>query len=213
MLDAKATVSHALRAWIGIWRWWPGSGSRVNVYPLFAAITTGTAVGVALPATVGGLTAHGLTLLGRLLTNFVVALIVVTLFPAGVKACTDQLSQNPFRLAAVGACGWLAWALLVTVLAVLIVGLPVAAALTLFGLVVALLANAIAIQWVGLSLVARIRSQRLQDPYAALAVGALAVTLGEMVPLVGALVRALTLVVGLGALLVTRLQAVSERWP
>ncbi|MCY0899572.1 MAG: hypothetical protein OWU33_11665 [Firmicutes bacterium] len=207
-------VTRALREVFQLPRLLPGAELSPGIrYGLHGLSRWDYTLSVVTPVAASGWLVWLVHLAAVLLVNFIVALVWVTLFPTALRRCAEIIEKAPMRVLATGILGWVGWVVVVAVLTVLLITLPVAAVITLVGIFAAFAANAIVIQWVGITVVARARLSRFDDPYAALMVGASAVTLLEMVPGLGVLVKLALLVMGLGALIVERVDNLTARWP
>jgi hypothetical protein len=128
-----------------------------------------------------------------------VVLLVFLIFPVRTRMALDRLELHPGLCAAVGTLAWVAvipLALLLVVSIILIPLVPLEAVAVAAGSCIGTAALALL---VGRRLYELLNPSRTAAPFAALLIGLALLTSAELVPVLGALVTILVLLVGLGA--------------
>lgn len=137
----------------------------------------------------------------------VVVLLVFLIFPLRTRMALDRLEQHPGLSVAAGLLGWVAVipvAILLAVTILLIPLIPVEAVALVAGVFIGKAALALL---VGRRLYELVQPQNTPSPIVALVLGLVLLTAAELVPVVGALVTVLVGLVGLGAVLLTFVNA------
>ena len=133
----------------------------------------------------------------------VVVLLFFLVFPLRTRMALDRLERHPGLCAAVGTLGWVAvipLGLLLFVSVILIPLILVEAIAIVAGVCIGTAALSLL---VGRRLYELLNPSHTPSPLAALLIGLALLTAAELVPLLGALVLVLVLLVGLGAALLT----------
>jgi hypothetical protein len=137
----------------------------------------------------------------------IVVLVLFLIFPVRTRMALDRLEQHPGLATATGLMGWVAVIPVMVLLAVTIVLIP---------LIPVELAALIAGVFIGKAALALLIGRRFYEllqpratptPLIALILGLVLLTAAEMVPVVGILVTLLVGLVGLGAVLLTFINA------
>jgi len=132
-----------------------------------------------------------------------VALVMFLIFPVRARMALGRLEQHPAAATLAGLCGWVAVipvALLLLFTLLLIPLIPVE--FVLLGVAVFVGKAALALL-VGRRFYELLQPRTTPTPLAALVIGLVLLTAAELVPVAGALVTLLILLVGLGAVLLT----------
>lgn len=136
---------------------------------------------------------------------FVLGLLFLGLAPDRLGALQSVMIREPLRAGATGALGVLGGALAIVVFAITIIGIPAAVVLALALPVAVYLGLAAAATVVGAALpVARLSGR----PVLQLGAGVLALFVASLIPYVGFAAVAVAAVLGLGAMILTRLRKV-----
>ena len=143
--------------------------------------------------------------LGRLAANLVVAAIMILLFPRLIRQIVVGVTETPARAAAIGCLSLAAWVVAMIGLAVIIVGIPVTLLLALAGGAAWLLANGAVVWLVGSRAVRAAWPAQETEWYWIVLLGGIVVTLVELIPVVGFLAELAVFVLGVGALVQSRL--------
>lgn len=184
-IDPKATVGGD-RVEVG-----PGAIPRRLIGALLGAGAAGTALGIA--ASVFGAVAS-------FVVFFVLGLVLVALAPRRLDAVGDALARRPLRSALVGFGGWVGFVLVCVLLAITLIGIPLALIAAL-GFVAAIFfgMTALAVRLGRALPILGVKSGAL-----ALALGTLTLVVVRHVPVVGGVLVALAAMVCFGAMLITR---------
>lgn len=141
---------------------------------------------------------------GKLVLNLVVSALLIVLFPRLIQNIVHGMSETPVRAAAVGCLSLIAWLVAMIGLAVIIIGIPLTLLLALAGVVAALVANGAMVWLVGSRIMQTASSSKPQEWYWIVLAGGLAVTVVEVIPVIGPLAELAVLVVGIGAIVQSR---------
>ncbi len=137
---------------------------------------------------------------GKLAINLIVSALLIVLFPRMVRNIVHGMAETPVRAAAVGCLSLVAWLVAMIGLAVIIIGIPLTLLLALAGFVAALVANGAMVWLVGSRLMETAWSSKPQAWYWIVLAGGVAVTVVEVIPVIGPLAELAVLVVGVGAI-------------
>jgi hypothetical protein len=133
----------------------------------------------------------------------VVALVMFLIFPVRARMALGRLEQHPAAATLAGLCGWVAVipvALLLLFTLLLIPLIPVEFVLLAVAVFVGKAALALL---VGRRFYELLQPRTTPTPLAALVIGLVLLTAAELVPVVGAMVTLLIMLIGLGAVLLT----------
>lgn len=137
---------------------------------------------------------------GQLAINLIVPGLLIVLFPRMVRNIVHGMSETPVRAAAVGCLSLVAWIVAMIGLAVIIIGIPLTLLLALAGVVAALVANGAMVWLVGTWLMEEVWPSEPQEWYWIVLAGGIALSLVEVIPVIGPLAELAVLVVGVGAI-------------
>ncbi len=143
--------------------------------------------------------------LGKLFINVLVSAVLIVLFPRMIRQIVQGMSNVPVRSAAVGCLSLVAWVVAMLGLAVIVIGIPLSLLLALGGAVAALLANGAAVWLVGSRLKESAWASEVTEWYWIVILGGVVVTLVEMIPVIGQVAELAVVVIGIGAIVQSRL--------
>lgn len=142
--------------------------------------------------------------LGRLFINLVVPAVMILLFPRMIRDIVHGMTETPVRAAAVGCLTLVAWVVAMIGLAVIIIGIPLTLLLALAGAVAALMANGAVVWLVGRRLIQASWWHEELEWYWVVVLGGIVVSLLETIPVIGSLAELAVMVVGIGAIVESR---------
>lgn len=137
--------------------------------------------------------------LASLVSTLVLGLLFLRLYPNATRATVDQLGAQPLALFGLGVLAFLLVPVLAGLLAITVVGLPLALVLLAWYGLALYLGRIFVLQWLGERLLGLFGRQT--GGRGAFVVGLVLYFLIALIPLIGGLVTALTLMFGLGATL------------
>ena len=143
--------------------------------------------------------------LGKLFINVLVSAVLIVLFPRMIRQIVQGMANAPVRSAAVGCLSLVAWVVAMLGLAVIVIGIPLSLLLALGGAVAALLANGAAVWLVGSRLKESAWASEVTEWYWIVILGGVVVTLVEMIPVIGQVAELAVVVIGIGAIVQSRL--------
>lgn len=137
-------------------------------------------------------------LVTRVFSNWVAAAVLYLVLPRVVEQLAHQIEKDPLRTALVGFVASVLWIVCIVVMALMIIGIPLALLLTIAGVAVALGANGTIIWMIG----SRVYGDRprIENSGLMILAGGFLLSLVEMTPVVGMAVQFLVWILGVGAL-------------
>ncbi|HHY92427.1 MAG TPA: hypothetical protein GX511_03715 [Firmicutes bacterium] len=138
-----------------------------------------------------------------LLSSLALGAIILALLPTNVEHMVGALPDNWGRFALIGFLGYLVAVPLIAMVAITIIGIPLALLLVLALVAARFLAYTVVSLFVGRRLLERLITHAV-NPFAELLVGLVVLFVIRFVPLVGWLVGLVVAIIGLGAVLDTR---------
>ena len=136
----------------------------------------------------------------KLITGILLAILIVALFPVPVERVKKSIQSSPGRMALIGIMVWVVAVPLIALVALTIIGIPLAFLLGVTMWVAGRLGYAALVLIIGSALLKNTKSAPLLA-----GVGALLLGLVTIVPIVGGLVGLAVSVVTIGAAIITRL--------
>jgi len=135
----------------------------------------------------------------KLITNVLLAVLIVALFPVPVTRVLKGIEGNPGRMVLIGLLAWVIIIPLTVLVALTIIGIPIAILLGIAVWIAGRLGTAALAIFIGRALL-----KDTQSEPAVAAVGALLMGAVTMIPIVGGMVGLVVSLVTLGAVAVTR---------
>lgn len=141
---------------------------------------------------------------GALIVNLIVAGVLILLFPRMIRQIVQGMEEAPARAAALGCLTLAAWVVAMIGLAIIIIGIPLTILLALAGVAAFLMANGAVVWLVGSRIMRSAWPQDDHEWYLIILVGGIAVTLVEIIPVIGRLAELAVVVLGVGAMVHAR---------
>lgn len=149
----------------------------------------------------------------KLAMNLVVTGLLVTLMPSFLNTVTEEMDHDGLAAAGVGCLGLIGLVVALLGLTIIIIGIPVAFLLGLGGVVAWILANAALVWWLGHRISQTAWTAQPRHPYREILVGALVLTVVEIIPWIGSLIGFVLELLAFGALLRMLFFSNQHRWP
>jgi len=133
----------------------------------------------------------------------IIVLVVFLMFPLRTRMALDRLEQHPAIATLAGVCGWVAVIPVAIVLFITFILWPLIPVEFVLLLVATVIGQAALALLVGRRFYELIAPKTTPTPLVALVIGLILLTAAELVPILGIMVILLTMLVGLGAVLLT----------
>ncbi len=151
--------------------------------------------------------------LTKLAINLVVTGLLVTLLPSFLNKVTEEMDHDGVAATGIGCLGVIGLAVALLGLTIIIIGIPVAFLLGVAAVVGGIVANASLVWWLGMRVSRIAWPEHSRQPYREILVGALVLTVVEILPWVGGLIGVVLELLAFGALLRMMFLSNRHRWP
>ena len=149
----------------------------------------------------------------KLVINLVVTGLLVTIMPGFLNKVTEEMDHDGIAAAGVGCLGLIGLVVALLGLTIIIIGIPVAFLLGVGGVVAWVLANAALVWWLGYRVSQTAWTTQPRYPYREILIGAVVLTVVEIIPWIGGLIGLILELLAFGALLRMLFFSNRHRWP